>query len=194
MSLLTLGGTFLAIGSEIREFLLISNDFENQNKVEIKISRIPFQGQGEKIMYACNSKRAPDIARMDIGLIPKFAAGKALMALDDLGLKNFSSELLEAALDAGRVYLPGLGTRSYAVPDEFTTLALYYNKEMFSNAGLNPTRPPKSWKEVVDYARKLTKDLDGDGKVTEKEIKKAKEILSAVKNKDKIREQLRMMK
>ena len=37
-------------------------------------------------------------------------------------------------------------------------------------------------------------DLDGDGKVTEKEIKKAKELLSAVKNKDKLREQLRMMK
>ena len=37
-------------------------------------------------------------------------------------------------------------------------------------------------------------DLDGDGKVTEKEIKKAKEVLAAVKNKDKLREQLRMMK
>jgi hypothetical protein len=37
-------------------------------------------------------------------------------------------------------------------------------------------------------------DLDGDGKVTEKEIKKAKQLLAAVKNKDKLREQLRMMK
>ena len=40
-------------------------------------------------MYACNSRRAPDIARMDIGLIPKFAAGKAL-ALDELGLKSLA--------------------------------------------------------------------------------------------------------
>lgn len=37
-------------------------------------------------------------------------------------------------------------------------------------------------------------DLNNDGKVTEKEIKKAKEVLAAVKNKDKLREQLRMMK
>ena len=86
------------------------------------------------------------------------------MALDDLGLKEFSSELLDAALDAGRVFLPGIGARSYAVPDEFTTLALYYNKEMFANAGLNPERPPESWQEFVDYAKKLTKDMDGDGK------------------------------
>tara|TARA_B110000008_G_C16978682_1_gene567348 strand:+ start:6381 stop:6863 length:483 start_codon:yes stop_codon:yes gene_type:complete len=37
-------------------------------------------------------------------------------------------------------------------------------------------------------------DLNGDGKVTDKEIKKAKELLNAVKSKDKLREQLRMMK
>ena len=99
---------------------------------------------------------------MDIGLIPKFAAGKALLALDELGLKEFSSELLDAALEAGRVFLPGIGARSYAVPDEFTTLALYYNKEMFLNAGLDPERPPASWSEFVEYAKKLTKDFDGD--------------------------------
>ncbi|MEE2923783.1 MAG: ABC transporter substrate-binding protein [bacterium] len=149
---------------QFRVYQRLVKDFENQHKVEISISRIPFQGQGEKIMYACNSRRAPDIARMDIGLIPKFAAGKALMALDDLGLKEFSSELLDAALDAGRVFLPGIGSRSYAVPDEFTTLALYYNKEMFTNAGLNPNKPPESWQEFIEYAKKLTKDLDADGK------------------------------
>ena len=149
---------------QFRVYQRLVKDFENQNKVEISISRIPFQGQGEKIMYACNSRRAPDIARMDIGLIPKFAAGKALLALDELGLKEFSSELLDAALEAGRVFLPGIGARSYAVPDEFTTLALYYNKEMFLNAGLDPERPPASWSEFVEYAKKLTKDFDGDGK------------------------------
>lgn len=36
-------------------------------------------------------------------------------------------------------------------------------------------------------------DLDNDGKVSEKEIKKAKELLEKVKKKDKMREQLRMM-
>jgi len=149
---------------QFRVYQRLVKDFENKNEVEISVSRIPFQGQGEKIMYACNSRRAPDIARMDIGLIPKFAAGKALMALDDLGLKEFSSELLDAALDAGRVFLPGIGARSYAVPDEFTTLALYYNKEMFVNVGLNPDKPPESWQEFLNYAKKLTTDLDGDGK------------------------------
>ena len=61
-------------------------------------------------------------------------------------------------------FFPGIGSRSYAVPDEFTTLALYYNKEMFTNAGLNPNKLPESWQEFIEYAKKLTKDLDADGK------------------------------
>ena len=36
-------------------------------------------------------------------------------------------------------------------------------------------------------------DLDNDGKVSEKEIKKAKEVLKKAEKKDKMREQLRMM-
>ena len=46
---------------QFRVYQRLVKDFKNQNKVEISISRIPFQGQGEKIMYACNSRRAPDI-------------------------------------------------------------------------------------------------------------------------------------
>lgn len=150
---------------QFRIYKRLVKDFENRHNVQIKIFRIPFQGQGEKIMYACSSRMAPDIARMDIGLIAKFAAGKALMPLDELGLKEFQSELLDAALDAGRVYLPNSGVRSYAVPDEFTTLALYYNKEMFSAAGLDPDKPPTTWSEFVEYAKRLTIDKNGDGRI-----------------------------
>lgn len=150
---------------QFRLYKRLVKDFENKHQVRINVFRIPFHGQGEKIMYACSSRTAPDIARMDIGLIPKFAAGNALLSLDDLGLKEFESELLEPALDAGRVYLPNIGTKSYAIPDEFTTLALYYNKEMFINVGLDQNRPPTNWLEFIDYAKKLTIDKDGDGRI-----------------------------
>ncbi len=40
-----------------------------------------------------------------------------------------------------------------------------YNKEMFRQVGLDPERPPQTLDEVVSYAQKLTRDLDGDGKI-----------------------------
>jgi multiple sugar transport system substrate-binding protein len=44
----------------------------------------------------------------------------------------------------------------------FTTLLLYWNKDMFKQAGLDS--PPKDWDEWAADAKKLTKDENGDGK------------------------------
>ena len=37
---------------------------------------------------------------------------------------------------------------------------------MFKEAGLDPNQPPATWKEMVEYAQKLTK-RDASGKVTQ---------------------------
>jgi ABC-type glycerol-3-phosphate transport system substrate-binding protein len=43
---------------------------------------------------------------------------------------------------------------------------LYYNKDMFRKAGLDPAKPPKTMPEFLDYAKKLTEyDADGNIKV-----------------------------
>ncbi len=50
------------------------------------------------------------------------------------------------------------------MPMEATTLALIYNKTKFKEAGIDPDKPPQNWDELYDYAVKLTKDKNGDGK------------------------------
>jgi len=57
------------------------------------------------------------------------------------------------------------GDRFVGVPLSVLTLALYYNKDLFQKAGLDPEHPPKDLKEFLDYAKKLTRDTDGDGKI-----------------------------
>jgi multiple sugar transport system substrate-binding protein len=39
-----------------------------------------------------------------------------------------------------------------------------YRRDLFSQAGLNPDQPPKTLEEILDVAKRLTKDTDGDGK------------------------------
>ncbi|HEX9302147.1 MAG TPA: extracellular solute-binding protein, partial [Casimicrobiaceae bacterium] len=58
------------------------------------------------------------------------------------------------------------GGKTWGIPFQRSTIVLYYNKEMFKDAGLDPGRPPATWKEQVDYAQKLTK-RDASGKVTQ---------------------------
>jgi sn-glycerol 3-phosphate transport system substrate-binding protein len=58
------------------------------------------------------------------------------------------------------------GGRTWGIPFQRSTIVLYYNKEAFKEAGLDPNRPPATWKEMADYAEKLTK-RDASGKVTQ---------------------------
>ena len=58
------------------------------------------------------------------------------------------------------------GGKTWGIPFQRSTIVLYYNKEMFKEAGLDPNRPPANWKEKVEYAQKLTK-RDASGKVTQ---------------------------
>lgn len=44
----------------------------------------------------------------------------------------------------------------YCLPWFQCAMALYYRKDLFRDAGLDPNRPPKNWDEFYEYARKLT--------------------------------------
>jgi len=58
------------------------------------------------------------------------------------------------------------GGKTWGIPFQRSTIVLYYNKELFKEAGLDPNRPPQNWKEQVEYAQKLTK-RDASGNVTQ---------------------------
>lgn len=51
--------------------------------------------------------------------------------------------------------------RIYAVPFFQVALGLYYRKDHFREAGLDPSRPPRTWEEFNEYARKLTESAPG---------------------------------
>ena len=58
------------------------------------------------------------------------------------------------------------GGKTWGVPFQRSTVVLYYNKELFKAAGLNPDKAPATWAEMADYAKTLTKK-DASGKVTQ---------------------------
>jgi len=76
---------------------------------------------------------------------------------DQAWLKSFYPAFMENSQTGGK---------TWGIPFQRSTIVLYYNKEMFKEAGLDPSRPPASWKEQIEYAQKLTK-RDASGKVTQ---------------------------
>ncbi len=49
-----------------------------------------------------------------------------------------------------------VGVRLYSMPFNTSTAILYYNKDMFKKAGLNPEQPPRTFEEIEEYATRLT--------------------------------------
>jgi multiple sugar transport system substrate-binding protein len=52
----------------------------------------------------------------------------------------------------------------WSFPFNKSVRALYYNKNLFAESGLDPDRPPQTWQEYIDYARRITRDTNGDGR------------------------------
>jgi sn-glycerol 3-phosphate transport system substrate-binding protein len=58
------------------------------------------------------------------------------------------------------------GGKTWGIPFQRSTIVLYWNKELFKEAGLDPNKAPASWKEMVEYAQKLTR-RDASGNATQ---------------------------
>lgn len=53
--------------------------------------------------------------------------------------------------------------KQIGIPTGAHTRTTAYRRDLFEEAGLDPDKPPANLDEVVEYAKKLTKDKDGDG-------------------------------
>ena len=107
----------------------------------------------QKTLLATAGGVPPDLAGVWAANLVEFADKQALMPLDDLarGTSVNRDRYLSVYWDMG-VYQGHL----WGVPSTPTTTALYWNKDLFRAAGLDPERPPRTIAELDAYARKLT--------------------------------------
>jgi len=58
------------------------------------------------------------------------------------------------------------GGKTWGIPFQRSTIVLYWNKELFKEAGLDPNHAPENWDQMLEYAKKLTKH-DASGNTTQ---------------------------
>lgn len=58
------------------------------------------------------------------------------------------------------------GGKTWGAPFQRSTVVMYWNKDAFKAAGLDPEKAPQTWQELVSYGEKLTK-RDAGGNVTQ---------------------------
>ncbi len=58
------------------------------------------------------------------------------------------------------------GGKTWGIPFQRSTIVLYWNKDAFKEAGLDPEKGPTTWAEMTAFAQKLTK-RDASGNATQ---------------------------
>ncbi|GMB10126.1 ABC transporter substrate-binding protein [Thermolongibacillus altinsuensis] len=96
----------------------------------------------------------PDVFYLDAFEAPALIETGVLEPLDqyvtdDFDINDFEKPLLDA--------FKGKDGKIYGFPKDYSTLALFYNKKMFEEAGLEV---PKTWDELREAAKKLTKGTE----------------------------------
>jgi ABC-type sugar transport system permease subunit/ABC-type glycerol-3-phosphate transport system substrate-binding protein len=120
----------------------------------------------QKLMTAIVGGVPPDIVRQDRFSISDWAARGAFRPLDDLIERDRATDPLTPTPDQ---YYPSVWAEAsyqgsiYGVPIGADNRGLYWSKETFRKnadrlkaAGLDPTRPPRTWSETLAYAKALT--------------------------------------
>lgn len=151
--------------ASVRETL---SDFVNRfnQKPEIKETNkkivLQYKGSFEETLAAglaaLGTKNAPHILQVyEMGNLVMQAQPDAYIPLDKLSLKR--SPLLQKSN-----FLPVMGEfyqsqmkrgTMASLPFNITTAVLFYNKDAFRKAGLDPEKPPKTWEEFEKIAHIL---------------------------------------
>ena len=124
---------------------------------KIKLTYIPHTEMVGKIAQGIASGEVPDLMGMDLIYAPQFENAQQLVDLTD---RIGSWPELKTA-SKGHMTVATFEDRLYGVPLYADVSALFYNKELFKQAGLDPDKPPTSLAEMREYADKITA-LGGD--------------------------------
>jgi sn-glycerol 3-phosphate transport system substrate-binding protein len=129
----------------------------NKSQSKIQVEGV-FQGTYDdslaKLKTALPSNGAPALIQVyDIGQRFMVDSGEVTPMQDFIDRDKYDlSDFEPAVLNYYKV-----PDRLYSMPWNASSSILYYNKDAFKAAGLDPNKPPTTFEEVTEYAKKLVK-------------------------------------
>ncbi|MBQ4517338.1 MAG: extracellular solute-binding protein [Clostridia bacterium] len=128
--------------------------------IKLEIDETPWSDFKKKLKMQVATSNAPTVFIMDSGYVAALGGMGAAVDLTDRVKRDLNPEEYSIALTAGQDAQGHL----WGVPHDLNSVAIYYNKTLFDEANL--PYPDENWtyEEMFEMAKKLTKDIDGDGK------------------------------
>lgn len=130
----------------------VLEQFTQQTGIKVNLEVISWNDLQTRIQTAITSGQGPDVLNIGNTWGVSLQATGGLMEFGDAEMQAIggADKFVPAALATGGA----AGTTVTSVPVYGLAYGLYYNKEMFADAGL---KPPTTWEEMTSAAKQLTK-------------------------------------
>ncbi|KIL45792.1 extracellular solute-binding protein [Jeotgalibacillus soli] len=129
-------------------------EFEEANPdIKVNQTNFPYEQYNEKVAAQVPAGNGPNVINLFYGWVPLYVDSGYLQPLPQ---DEFPHEEIEEEFFP-MVEATKLDDEYWTIPTAVRTLALFYNKDLFEEAGLDPEQPPTNWDELVDYSKQLTK-------------------------------------
>lgn len=139
-------------------------DFEKANP-DIDVTAIYAGNYNDARVKALAALKSGDAAQLSVMFsidVHELMDLDAIVPFDDVVTtqeeKDWLGSFYPALMENGKV-----DGKTYGVPFQRSTIVMYYNKDMFRAAGLDPEKPPTTWDELAEMGSALTvKNADGN--------------------------------
>lgn len=127
--------------------------------IEVQLEEIPWNGQHDKLIASLAANSGPDIFDGKMIWLPEFLGLNVVEDLTPyLDKWHGKNDMIKGVLDI----VTTKDGKVYGLPYDLVSQILYYRKDIFQQAGL---KPPSSYEELLETAKKLTVDSNKDGKI-----------------------------
>lgn len=157
--------SFMVFGdpAELQAYQNLTNVFEEKySNINVEVIHIPSQSDYRTRLAADFVAGTPaDVVLINYRRYASFAArgvleplGPYLKNSDMISEADFYPEAIEPFVWEGQLM---------CIPQNISSLVVYYNKQLFDEAGLPYPSDDWTWDEFLETAKTLTKDTDDDG-------------------------------
>ncbi|MFI6810143.1 ABC transporter substrate-binding protein [Streptomyces luteogriseus] len=137
------------------EALVKAYNAKHKNKIELTV--IPTDDYQAKVGAAAGSRDLPDLFASDVVFVPNYTSSGLFADLTSrVDALPFAGELAQSHIKAGTYE-----GKKYVVPHTLDLSVLFYNKELYKKARLDPAKPPATLAEWDQQARAVDA-LGGD--------------------------------
>lgn len=129
------------------EALVKAYNAAHKNKIELTV--IPTDDYQAKVGAAAGSKDLPDLFASDVVFVPNYTSSGLFADLTGrIDALPFADELAQSHIKAGTHE-----DKKYVVPHTLDLSVLFYNKDLYRKAKLDPEKPPTTLAEWDRHAR-----------------------------------------